>query len=149
MTHPFTPDITFLLGPPVDPELRARFERAQDGSGSSRSLAERCAQLEPRLPVLVAARSGEPSILSDLVSFALEVRVQIEGAHLSHGVWKGRRVATLQLQPRHVEGPAEGVARLFEESEPALSIANLLGLVLKLEWVYSARSLAPLEEGRP
>jgi hypothetical protein len=32
MTHPFTPDITFLPGTPVDSQLCARFEKAQDDS---------------------------------------------------------------------------------------------------------------------
>ncbi len=148
MTQPFTPDITFLLGPPADPELRARFEAAQSGSRSSTDPAKVGAQLEPRLPLLLAARNGELSLLSDLVSVVLDAPVQIEGACVSHGVWKGRHVAALQLQPRHVRGPAETVARIFADDEPARGIAELLGLALRLEWVRAAR-LVPPADGWP
>ena len=73
MTHEFTPSISFLLGPPADPELLARFEKAQRSRGGDVSQIERCLELEPRLPVLLAERDGKESLLSELFSLVLQV----------------------------------------------------------------------------
>lgn len=65
MTKQFVPDVTFLLGPPTDPEFLARFEKAQKSPGTG-DAEERCLELEPRVSALVATREGEPSHLSEL-----------------------------------------------------------------------------------
>jgi hypothetical protein len=141
MTQRFTPDITFILGPPADPELLARFGEVQKPSGAVRDLRQRSLELEPRLAVLLAERDGEPSILSELLSLVLRAPVRVVDAGLGYTFQEDLYSANLNLRPENVQGPPEALARLFEESDPAQAVASGLGLLLKLEWVHSLRSL--------
>jgi len=65
MTRKFIPDITVFLGPPADPELRARFEKAQRSPVGTSGAEERWLQLEPRLPVLLEKRDGHSGAEAD------------------------------------------------------------------------------------
>lgn len=138
-------DIQFLLGPPADPDLRSRFESAQKRSGPG-TTEQRCLELEPRLAVLLAAREGGSSLMSELFSLVLETPVRVVHPFLSIGNWGGVWVAAFQIRPDDVVGPAKAVARLFEESGLAQDVAAILGLTLKLDWVRTFRSLPDEEE---
>jgi len=143
MTQRFIPDITFLLGPPADPEVLARFEAAQERPVGAGSGEERWRQLEPRLQLLLVEDEGKPTLLSELFSLVLRTPVRVVDPFLSFGRWEGRWVATLQLRPHNVRGPAHAVARLFEEGQPGEAAAAALGLAMKLDWVQTVHSLPP------
>jgi len=144
MTQPFSPEITFVLGPPTDPELLARYEKAQEPADPGLDVDQFCLRFEPRLSSLIAENGGEPSILSRLVSLVLDAPVRVVDVGLGYSFNQGRCSANFQLRPSLIDGPADALARLFGEGGPARALASHLGLVLRLEWVSSLRSL-PVE----
>ena len=112
MTNPFTPYLSFVLGPPADPQYRAHFDETQRAfrlGGDDRTLEETCILLEPRIPWFVAEREGAPSFLSEAVSLALDSPVEVVEPALSWGYFKGEYVAQLQIDPRHVRGPEDAL----------------------------------------
>jgi hypothetical protein len=146
MSDDFTPDITFALGPPGDPVRRALFDAAQtERFAKGRSAAEAAVAYEPRLPILVEERDGEPSTLSRILSEALGAPVRVRAPDLSFGYHRGVCHAALCLRPEHVEGPPSVVRALFEEGHGAHEVSCLLGFVLKLDWVWYLRPLGPPE----
>jgi hypothetical protein len=144
MTQPFTPDITFILGPPTDPALLARHRKAQGPAERGLPVEQFCLRFEPRLTSLIAENDGDPSILSRLVSIALDAPVRVVDVGLGYTFDQGRYLANFQLRANLIEGPADAIARLFGESGPARILASYLRFVLKLEWVSSLRRL-PVE----
>ena len=144
MTQPFNPEITFVLGPPTDPELLARYEKAQEPAEPGLDVEQFCLRFEPRLTSLIAENDGEPSILSTLVSAVLDAPVRVVDVGLGYSFNQGRYSANFQLRPSLIEGPADALARLFGQSGPARILASRLGFVLQLKWVSSLRSL-PVE----
>jgi len=142
MPTDFTPSIGFSLGPPADPVFRAAFDRAQSEHGTADN-AEAAVRYEPRLPSLLEEQDGAPSILSELLSSAVGVPLRVVAPELSFGFWRGVQHAVLFLSPEHVEGPSWAVRALFEEGRGAHELSCLLGLVLKLDWVWYSRPLGP------
>ncbi len=141
MTQPYIPDITFVLGPPTDPELLAAHEKAQGWSDPGLDFEQFCLRLEPRLSSLLAEKDGEPSILSKLVSIVLDAPVRVANVGVGFTFEEGRYSANFHLRGNLVEGPAHAVVRLFERREPAQHLAECLAHVLELAWVHSLRSL--------
>ena len=149
MANPFTPYLSFVLGPPADPQFRTHFDetqRAFRSGGDDRTLEETCVLLEPRIPWFVAECEGAPSFLSEAVSLALDSPVEVVQPVLSWGYYKGEYVAQLQIDPRHVRGPEDALDRLFEGGQVLRAIASLLGLLLKLDWVHAFRPISDFEE---
>lgn len=148
MTDSLTPHLSFVLGPPADPQFRAHFEETQRelrSCGKDTTLEETCILLEPRIPWFLAEREGAPSFLSEAVSLALNSPVDVVEPSLSWGYFKGQFVAQVLIYPQHVKGPEDVVNRLFE-GQALRAIASLLGLLLKLDWVQASRPVFDAEE---
>ena len=146
MTQPYVPEITFVLGPPRDPELLAAYQNAQEWSDPGKDFLQFCHGLEPRLASLLAARNGELSVLSRLVSIVLDAPVRVRDVRTGFMGTPGRLCARFQIRANRVEGPPKALARLFEKEEPAHYLAESLAHVLKLEWVQSLRSIPVARE---
>lgn len=145
MTQEPALDVTFLLGPPADPDFRASFDAAQESFGRSKdpSLAESAVLLEPRLPVLLEPTDEAPSGLDELLSALLDAPVAVRDPFVAVGRFRGAWVAIIQLQPGNLRGPAAAIGRFFADPELGVALAACLGHVLKLDWVFHCRMLGP------
>lgn len=145
MTREPALDVTFILGPPADPGLRARFDAAQDalgGPGGSRD--DDIASIEPRAPLaFVGGNSGEPPLLDDLLSALLDAPIAVSHPVLGIARFRGARVVSAQLRPGDLQGPETAVRNFFEDPDLAGRLAAALGYVLKLDWVFHLRALGP------